>query len=41
MTETPEQLHISFQDAFNSHDLDSIVALYELGAVLASVDGPV
>ena len=41
MTESPEQLHISFQDAFNRHDLDSIVALYEPGAVLATVDGPV
>jgi uncharacterized protein (TIGR02246 family) len=41
MTESPEQLHISFQYAFNRHDLDSIVALYEPGAVLASVDGAV
>ena len=41
MTESPEQLHSSFQDAFNRHDLDSIVALYEPDAVLASVDGPV
>jgi uncharacterized protein (TIGR02246 family) len=41
MTELPEQLHINFQRAFNRHDLDSIVALYEPDAVLASVDGPV
>ena len=41
MTESPEQLHSSFQDAFNRHDLDSIVALYEPGAVLARSDGPV
>jgi ketosteroid isomerase-like protein len=41
MTESPEQLHISFQEAFNRHDLDSIVVLYESGAVLTSVNGPV
>ncbi len=41
MTESPERLHITFQDAFNRHDLDSIVALYEPCAVLARVDGPV
>jgi ketosteroid isomerase-like protein len=41
MTESPEQLHIRFQDAFNRHDLDSIVALYEPGAVLARFGGPV
>jgi uncharacterized protein (TIGR02246 family) len=41
MTESPERLHISFQDAFNRHDLDSIVALYEVDAVLARFDGPV
>jgi ketosteroid isomerase-like protein len=38
MSDSPEQLHVSFQDAFNRHDLESIVALYEPGAVLASVD---
>lgn len=37
----PEELHISFQHAFNRHDLESIVALYELDAVLVRVDGPV
>jgi uncharacterized protein (TIGR02246 family) len=41
MTESPKQLHSSFQDAFNRHDLDSIVALYEPDAVLARLDGPV
>ena len=41
MAESPEQLRSSFQDAFNRHDLDSIVALYEPHAVLASFDGPV
>lgn len=41
MTESPEQLHRSFQDAFNRHDLDAIVALYEPDAVLAGFDGPV
>lgn len=41
MTESPEQLHSRFQDAFNRQDLDSIVALYEPGAVLAGGGGPV
>ena len=41
MIESPEQLHRVFQEAFNRHDLESIVALYEPGAVLASVNGPV
>ena len=41
MTESPEQLHRAFQDAFNRHDLELIVALYEPGAVLASFGGPV
>src|SRR6476660_7794662 len=41
MADSPEQLHRAFQDAFNRHDLESIVALYETGAVLAGVDGPV
>jgi uncharacterized protein (TIGR02246 family) len=40
MADSPEQLHRAFQEAFNRHDLESIVALYEPGAVLASVDGP-
>ena len=41
MTDSPDQLHRAFQDAFNRHDLEAIVALYEPGAVLASVNGPV
>lgn len=41
MTESPEELHIKFQHAFNSHDLDSILALYEPGAVLVTGGGPV
>ncbi len=41
MTKSPEQLHRSFQDAFNRNDLDSIVELYEPGAVLARFGGPV
>jgi uncharacterized protein (TIGR02246 family) len=39
MIESPEQLHRAFQDAFNRHDLESIVALYEPGAVLVSSNG--
>jgi len=39
MVQSPEQLHRVFQEAFNRHDLESIVALYEPGAVLASVNG--
>ena len=41
MTESPEELHIKFQNAFNRHDLDSILALYEPDAVLVSGGGPV
>ena len=41
MTESPEQLHRSFQGTFNRHDLASIVALYEPDAVLARLAGPV
>ena len=40
MIESPEQLHRAFQEAFNRHDVESIVALYEPGAVLASLNGP-
>ncbi len=40
MTESPEELHIEFQEAFNHHDLDSILALYEPDAVLVSGGGP-
>jgi ketosteroid isomerase-like protein len=41
MADSPEQLHRAFQDAFNRHDLEAIVALYEPDAVLAGADGPV
>jgi uncharacterized protein (TIGR02246 family) len=41
MIESPERLHKTFQDAFNRQDLESIVALYEHGAVLVSVNGPI
>ena len=40
MTETPEHLHVDFQHAFNRHDLEAIVALYEPDAVLNAVHGP-
>jgi uncharacterized protein (TIGR02246 family) len=39
-TEPPEALHRAFQDAFNRHDLEAIVALYERDAVLVGVGGP-
>lgn len=38
MAESPEQLHINFQEAFNRHDLEAIVALYEPDAVLTGSD---
>src|SRR5215468_7730734 len=41
MIELPEQLHINFQDAFNRHDLDSIVALYEPHAVFVTAGNAV
>src|SRR4051812_6901387 len=41
MNQSPEQLHRAFEDAFNRHDLDAIVDLYELDAVLASPSGTV
>ena len=39
MTDSPEQLHRAFQRAFNRHDLESLVALYEPDAILASGSG--
>ena len=33
MAEPPESLHTRFQEAFNRHDLEAVVALYERGAV--------
>jgi len=41
MAESPEQVHLEFLEAFNRHDLESIVALYEPDAVLATTHGPV
>jgi uncharacterized protein (TIGR02246 family) len=41
MPDSPDQLHRAFQDAFNCHDLESIVALYEPEAVLVTADGTV
>jgi len=41
MITSPEQLHNAFQDAFNRGDVESIVALYEPGAVVAAPGGPV
>jgi uncharacterized protein (TIGR02246 family) len=41
MAEAPERLHAKFLDAFNRHDLEAIVALYEPGALLATSHGPV
>jgi ketosteroid isomerase-like protein len=38
MAESPEQLHRAFQDAFNRHDVEAIVALYETGAVLVAAN---
>jgi uncharacterized protein (TIGR02246 family) len=40
MTDSPEELHVRFQGAFNRHDLEAIVALYEPDAVLVSGAGP-
>jgi len=37
----PDDLHRAFQDAFNRHDLDSIVVLYASDAVLVGPQGPV
>ena len=41
MSKSPEQLHKAFQDAFNRHDVEAVVALYEPGAVMAGPTGPV
>jgi uncharacterized protein (TIGR02246 family) len=41
MIELPEQLFADFQRAFNRHDLDGILALYEPGAVLVTAQGSV
>lgn len=41
MNQKPEQVHKSFVEAFNRHDLETIAALYEPNAVLVSLAGPV
>jgi uncharacterized protein (TIGR02246 family) len=41
MSESPEQMYVSFERAFNRHDVEAIVALYEPDAVLVTVHGPV
>jgi ketosteroid isomerase-like protein len=33
---TPKEIHLLFERAFNSRDVEAIVALYERGAVLVS-----
>ena len=40
MAESPEQTHVSFQQAFNRHDLDALAAMYEPDAVMAGAGGP-
>ena len=40
MDEKPEQVHRSFQEAFNRHDLEALCALYEPEAVLVTSGGP-
>lgn len=41
MSDSPDRLHASFQNAFNHHDLDAIVALYEPDAVYTAGGQPV
>lgn len=41
MDQKPGQIHRNFQEAFNRHDLEGLVALYEPGAVLVNFTGPV
>jgi uncharacterized protein (TIGR02246 family) len=41
MDDRPATLHRAFEDAFNRQDLESVVALYEPGAVLVSPSGSV
>lgn len=40
MSQSPEQLHRVFQEAFNRHDVESVVALYEPAAVMVGPSGP-
>ena len=37
----PQDLHRAFQDAFNRHDVEAVVELYEPDAVVISGTGPV
>lgn len=41
MTDRPESLHEGFQSAFNRHDVDAVISLYEDDAVLVSGGGNV
>ena len=34
-------MHVVFQEAFNRHDLEAVVALYEPAAVLVGADGSI
>lgn len=34
MTKSPEHIHRAFQDAFNRHDVEEVVALYASDAVM-------
>jgi uncharacterized protein (TIGR02246 family) len=38
---SPEQLHVDFQQAFNRHDCEALVAMYEPEAILLSAGGTV
>jgi len=40
MTTAPESVHVAFREAFNRHDLDAIVALYEADAVFVAAHKP-
>lgn len=40
MDERPEQIHERFVQAFNSHNVDALVALYEPDALLVTGRGP-
>jgi ketosteroid isomerase-like protein len=40
MVDSPDRLHASFQDAFNRHDLDAILALYEADALYSGGGEP-
>jgi uncharacterized protein (TIGR02246 family) len=40
MAPGPEEIHRRFEEAFNRHDLEAVIALYEPHAVLLTNDGP-